>query len=61
MRDREEVVSAAGRAGKRVLIHLLQAAIEGVKAVEAVIDEFANLGENYDGNDKPETERIDVE
>lgn len=33
--------SALRRAGKRAAIHLVQAAIEGLKAVEAVIDELS--------------------
>lgn len=61
MRNRDEVVDTLGRAGKRALIHLLQAAIEGVKAVEAVIDEFGNMGQNQTEEEENTTQRIDVE
>jgi hypothetical protein len=62
MRDREQVLNAFNRAGKRALIHMIQAAIEGVKAVEAVIDELGNMG-NDDDVEQSSTgaERIEVE
>lgn len=59
--ERQEVLDAMTRAGKRALIHLIQAAIEGVKAVEAVIDEMGNLGHDGQSTDNPPTERIDIE
>lgn len=59
--ERQEVLDAMTRAGKRALIHLIQAAIEGVKAVEAVIDEMGNLGHDGPSTDNPPTERIDIE
>lgn len=62
MKNLDDVFETVNRAGKRALIHLIQAAIEGVKAVEAVIDEFANLGQNEDdSDDQRRTQRIDVE
>lgn len=62
MRDREEVLTTLSRAGRRALIHMIQAAIEGVKAVEAVIDELAKMGDNDDGGQSSRgTERIEVE
>ncbi len=60
--NRDELFETARRAGKRALIHLIQAAIEGVKAVEAVIDEIANMRQNDEDSDRPgRTERIEVE
>lgn len=60
--NRDDLFETARRAGKRALIHLIQAAIEGVKAVEAVIDEIANMGQNEADTAKSgKTERIDVE
>jgi hypothetical protein len=60
--NRDDLFETARRAGKRAAIHLIQAAIEGVKAVEAVIDEIANMGQNENNSDpKGRTERIDVE
>lgn len=61
MRDRDEVVATLGRAGKRALIHMIQAAIEGVKAVEAVIDELGKMGDNENVQQSNGTERIEVE
>lgn len=61
MAERDEVVSALGRAGRRVAIHLIQAAIEGVKAVESVIDELGKIGDEGDDDDVPATERIEIE
>lgn len=60
--NRDDLFETARRAGKRALIHLIQAAIEGVKAVEAVIDEVANMGQNDKNSVTGErTERIEVE
>ena len=62
MPERDEVLATLGRAGKRALIHMIQAAIEGVKAVEAVIDELGKMGDNENGEHSAnETERIVVE
>ena len=62
MRDRDEVLATLGRAGSRALIHMIQAAIEGVKAVEAVIDELGKMGDNESGTQTANgTERIEVE
>ena len=62
MRDREQVINALSRAGKRALIHMIQAAIEGVKAIEAVIDELGKM-DNNDEEEQSSTaaERIEVE
>ncbi|HUF96410.1 MAG TPA: hypothetical protein VMO52_10050 [Acidimicrobiia bacterium] len=62
MKDREQVINALSRAGKRALIHMIQAAIEGVKAVEAVIDELGKM-DNNDEEEQSSTaaERIEVE
>jgi hypothetical protein len=60
--NRDDVFETARRAGKRALIHLVQAAIEGVKAVEAVLDEIGNMGQNEDETEQQgRTQRIDVE
>jgi hypothetical protein len=62
MRDRDQVLNALNRAGKRALIHMIQAAIEGVKAVEAVIDELGNMGDDDDVEQSSTgAERIEVE
>jgi hypothetical protein len=62
VKDREQVINALSRAGKRALIHMIQAAIEGVKAVEAVIDELGKM-DNNDEEEQSSTaaERIEVE
>jgi hypothetical protein len=62
VKDREQVINALSRAGKRALIHMIQAAIEGVKAVEAVIDELGKM-DNNDAEEQSSTaaERIEVE
>ncbi|MEX1125481.1 MAG: hypothetical protein WD895_04135 [Acidimicrobiia bacterium] len=61
MKEQSEAVQALARAGRRVVYHLLQAAVEGLKAVEAVIEELGNIGEN-DGNKAEATRtRIEIE
>jgi hypothetical protein len=54
-------MQALSRAGRRVVYHLLQAAIEGLKAVEAVIEEVGNIGETDDETDGKTRTRIEVE
>jgi hypothetical protein len=61
MKDQSEVVKALARAGRRVIYHLLQAAVEGLKAVEAVIEEVGSIGENEDDEDGTTRTRIEIE
>ncbi len=60
MADQSDAMQALGRAGRRVVYHLLQAAIEGLKAIEAVIEEVGSIGEHNDDEQPPRT-RIEVE
>jgi hypothetical protein len=60
MADQSEAMQALGRAGRRVAYHLLQAVIEGLKAVEAVMEEVASIGDQNDDEPRPRT-RIEVE
>ena len=53
-----ETFEALSRAGRRVLYHLLRAGVEGLKAVEAVIEELGKVGENEGETDR---QRIEVE
>lgn len=53
-----ETFEALSRAGRRVLYHLLRAGVEGLKAVEAVIEELGSVGEDDGESDR---ERIEVE
>lgn len=54
-------LTALGRAGRRVVYHLLQAAIEGLKAVEAVIEEVGSIGEVKDQDGDDPRKRIEIE
>lgn len=50
------------RAGRRAAYHLLQAAVEGLKAVEAVIEEIGGIGdESRDDESGSERQRIEIE
>jgi hypothetical protein len=51
---------ALGRAGRRAAYHLLQAVIEGLKAVEAVIEEVGSMKRD-DEPSRGERTRIEVE
>lgn len=53
-----ETFEALSRAGRRVLYHLLRAGVEGLKAVEAVIEELGKVGEEEGETDR---QRIEVE
>lgn len=61
MKEQSEAMQALSRAGRRAVYHLLQAAIEGLKAVEAVIEEVGRIGDD-DEADQPEARtRIEIE
>lgn len=50
------------RAGRRAAVHLVQAVVEGLKAVEAVIDELGAAAAGQDDDDTATTRhKIDVE
>ena len=61
MSPESETVAALKRAGRRALIHLVKAGIEGLKAVEAFVDELAKLsdGKGPDVSERPH--RIELE
>ncbi|MFP3915912.1 MAG: hypothetical protein ACLFWM_13620 [Actinomycetota bacterium] len=59
-----ETSAALRRAARRAAFHLLRAGLEGVRALEAFIDELAKVGrDDGPGEDQkgPERVRIDVE
>ena len=59
MTGESETSAALKRAGRRALFHLVRAGVEGLKAIEAVVDELAHVGKEPE--DSPSTIRIDVE
>lgn len=58
MSGESETAAALRRAGKRALFHLLRAGVEGLKAIEAVVDELARVGKEPEST---ESRRIEVE
>lgn len=58
--SRDDLAASLARAGRRAGFHLLQAVIEGVKALEAVLDEMGRIGENAE-EQGPMSERIEIE
>lgn len=62
MKEQSSAAAAINRAGRRVVYHLLQAAVEGLKAVEAVIEEIGSIGDETDQDgDRPTRQRIEIE
>lgn len=62
MKDQSARVAAMSRAGRRAAFHLLQAAVEGLKAVEAVIEEIGGIGEeNNHHGETSKRQRIEIE
>lgn len=61
MSDPSPSFAALGRASRRVAYHLLQAAIEGLKAVEAVIEEMGTIGETGTEDGGQPRKRIEIE
>lgn len=52
---------AFGRAGRRAAYHLLQAVVEGLKAVEAVFDELGELKGDRPPGESQTRQRIEIE
>lgn len=62
MKESSPAVQAMGRAGRRAAYHLLQAVVEGLKAVEAVIEEIGGIGTEHDQNgDVSFSQKIEIE
>lgn len=62
MSEQSPTVAALSRAGRRVAFHLIQAAIEGLKAVEAVIEEIGGIGDEGDHDEAAsKRQRIEIE
>lgn len=62
MSPESETLAALRRAGRRVAFHLIRAAVESLKAVEAVVDELAKVGDAGQGaKDADGRQRIEVE
>ena len=60
MSAESETAAALRRAGKRALFHLMRAGVEGLRALEAVVDELARVGKEPEESPPPAT-RIEVE
>lgn len=56
-------MAALSRAGRRVAFHMIQAAIEGLKAIEAVIEEIGGIGDEGDHHvgEGSTRQRIEIE
>jgi hypothetical protein len=62
MSPESETVAALRRAGRRFVFHLVRAAVEGLKAIEAVVDELARVADSGDHHDdQTARQRIEVE
>lgn len=63
MKEQSPTMAALSRAGRRASIHMIQALVEGLKAVEAVIEEIGGIADQGDhhGADKNEKQRIEIE
>jgi len=63
MSEQSPTVAALSRAGRRVAYHMIQAAIEGLKAIEAVIEEIGGIGDERDHHDADTgpPQRIEIE
>ena len=62
MSESSSTKAALTRAGRRAGIHLVQALIEALRAVEAVIDEIAGIADaDHDEKAKVVRQKIDVQ
>ena len=63
MSEQSPTVAALSRAGRRAAYHMLQAAVEGLKAVEAIIEEIGGIGDDADHHEGEPgiRQRIEIE
>ena len=61
MREQSDAMQALGRAGRRAGYHLIQAVIEGLKAVEAVFEEMSRIGDKDEPDTPDEGPRTKIE
>jgi hypothetical protein len=61
MREQSDAMQALGRAGRRAGYHLIQAVIEGLKAVEAVFEEMSRIGDKDEPDTRDEGPRTKIE
>lgn len=63
MTEQSPTMVALSRAGRRVAYHMIQAAVEGLKAVEAVIEELGGIaeGDDHHGPESSTRQRIEIE
>lgn len=61
MNTESETIAALRRAGKRAIFHLMRAGVEGLKAIEAIVDELAQVSKSGDEPDSKKPTRIEVE
>lgn len=56
-----ETITAMKRAGSRVVYHLLRAGVEGLKAVEALVDELGKVGKADESDPDQPRGRVRIE
>lgn len=56
-----ETVEALRRAGRRAIFHLLKAGVEGLKAIEVIVDELGRVGHHPEGDDGDERRRVRID
>jgi hypothetical protein len=61
VKETSPTVAAIGRAGRRAVYHLLQAAVEGLKALEAVIEELGDIRGADSEDETPAKQKIEIE
>jgi len=63
MKEQSPTMAALSRAARRASIHLIQALVEGLKAVEAIIEEIGGIADqsNHHDDGKSHTQRIEIE
>ena len=61
MSTESATITALRRAGRRAIFHLMRAGVEGLKAVEAIVDELAQVSKKADEAESQEPTRIEVE
>ena len=62
MKEPSSTITALTRARRRALFHLIQAAVEGLKALEALIEEIGGIGteKGHHGDSQPR-QKIEIE
>ena len=61
MSNESATIMALRRASRRAMFHLMRAGVEGLKAIEAIVDELAQVNRRAQDSESDKRTRIEIE